>query len=358
MKFDKKLLLEDLKACLPGIETGTAVLEGADSFIFHDGKVYSYNATVSVMVNLRCNDLVSESLEGAVRADEFFTLISKLPQDEFELIPEDETKWLVRCGKMKAELALKNFDYLARLNLLDFSGEWQDITSEFLQGMKICKMQQNKTPLSGIYFNGKYMISTDSYQINRFELKKTELPIFWLSDKCCDVFLNLKDVKKIQVTDKWVHIMTENNSIFSVKPLQVTRYPYDKIQSLLNLNLDSMEVKGKFPRAMFEAIDRAITFGIELENGPAVRLTISKDNIEVSSEKSCGRYDEVVEWSDAVGDFEPITIYVDTSMLNFSLNTSAKFYINKVNGTTPRLVFATNSSVHMFSTFTGNKEGR
>ena len=356
MRFNKKVLLEDLKACLPGIETGSAVLEGADSFIFHDGKIFSYNATVSVSVPLRSDDLVSEKLEGAVRADEFFTLISKLPQDEFELTPVDDSSWNVKCGKMKAQLALKKFDYLARINLLDFSGDWQDITDEFLQGMKVCKMQQNRTPLSGIYFNGKYMISTDSYQINRFEMKKTELPVFWLSDKCCDVFLNLKRVKKIQVNSRWVHLMTEDDSIFSVKPLQISRYPYDKIQSLLNLDLDNMEVKGKFPSKLFEALDRAITFGIESDKGPVVRLNLSTDNIEVSSEKAVGRYEEVVEWVDPVGEFEPMTIYVDISMLNFSLNTTAKFYINKVNGTLPRLIFATDSSVHMFSTFVGKED--
>ena len=355
MRFNKKTLMEDLKACLPGIESGSSVLEGADSFIFHEGKVYSYNATVSVMVPLRNVDLVSEGLEGSVRADEFFTLISKLPQDEFELTSSDDSMWHIRCGKMKADLALRKFDYLARINLLSFNDEWEDISNEFLEGMKICKMMQNKTPLSGMYFNDKYIVSTDSYQINRYELKKISLPIFWLSDKCCDVLLNVRDVKKIQVTDKWVHVMSANNSIFSVKPLQVSRYPYDKISKLLDLDLDSMDVKGKYPVAVFEAIDRAVTFGIESDNGPVVRLTLSKDNIEVSSEKACGKYEEIVEWSDSVGDFDPITIFVDSSMLNFSLNTTARFYIDKVNDMLPRLVFATDSSVHMFSTFIGKE---
>lgn len=50
MVIQKKELLENLKIVSPGIETGTVVLQGADTFAFHDGFISSYNDTISVTV--------------------------------------------------------------------------------------------------------------------------------------------------------------------------------------------------------------------------------------------------------------------------------------------------------------------
>ena len=353
MKLDKKTMQENLKACLPGIETGYSILDGADSFIFHDGKIYSYNSTVAVAVPMNIPE-EAEKLEGIVSANELFKLISKLPQDEFELTANDKS-FVVKCGKMKAELAQSDFDYLTRINSLDFSGDWLDISDDIIHGMRICKMKKNKTALSGLYFNGKYIISTDGYQINRYEMKEADLPVFWLSDKCCDVLMKLKDVKRIQVTDKWVHVMTADESIFSVKPLNTERYPYEKIDKLLSIKLDDIDAQGVFPSAMFNAIDRAIMFGAESDRGSLVKLDISKDNIVVSAGKSNGSYTETVEWATATGDFDAVTIFVDDSMLTTSQNNSARFFINEVANGLPRLIFKTDKSIHMYSTFKGKE---
>lgn len=352
MRFNKKELLEDLKACLPGIDTGSAMLDGADNFIFHEGKVSSYNGTIAVTVPLRNIDNVSEDLEGAVRANDFYKLVSKLTHDEFELDASDDTKWKLTCGRMKAEVVLKDVDYKVTISALVFNDEWIEVPYDFQKGMKECKMSRNKTSLSGLYFTGNNVISTDSFQINQYRFADLDMPTFWISDRCADVFLKMHDIRRIQVTDKWVHMCQEDGSIFSVRLLTTNKYPYEKIVGLMNIDFDSVGISGTFPPELFKAVDRAITFGIMTEKGLVVKLSIGKDGINVSSNTSNGSYEETVDWDYPVGDMESIVIYVNSDIINFALNNNCKFYILQFKKRSPNLYFVSDNSAHLFATYT------
>jgi len=71
MNVKRTELLKVLKQCLPGIENGNKVLEGADLFIFNKGSVHSYNDVISVSVPVKSDGLLEEGIDGAVRAEEF-----------------------------------------------------------------------------------------------------------------------------------------------------------------------------------------------------------------------------------------------------------------------------------------------
>ena len=111
MTIQKKQLVESLKACMPGIESGSAVLQGADSFVFHDGKIFSYNDAISVTVPITQEGLLEEGIEGCVKAEEFFKVVSKFPADEIKFTVTEKGSWLLKCGKAKAEMTLLNFDF-------------------------------------------------------------------------------------------------------------------------------------------------------------------------------------------------------------------------------------------------------
>ena len=98
MTVQKKQLVESLKLAMPGIESGNVVLQGSDTFIFHNGKSFTYNDSMAVSIPIEQTGLVEEDIEGAVKADEFFKVVSKLPQDEisFEVWSSDENKTCIR----------------------------------------------------------------------------------------------------------------------------------------------------------------------------------------------------------------------------------------------------------------------
>ena len=85
------------------------------------------------------------------------------------------------------------------------------------------------------------------------------------------------------------------------------------------------------------------------------------ERIEVSSERSSGKYVERVTWEEKIdSDFEPFTVYVDAGMMEFVAQRTVEFYLLKgpvCNGKTlPRLLFVTDSSKHLLSTLDKREE--
>ena len=257
MVIQKKELLESLKACMPGIETGSAVLQGADSFVFHDGKIFTYNDSISVTVPIKNDGLLEEGLEGCVKAEEFFKIISKFPADEIKFSVTEKGTWLLKCGKAKAEMALLNFDFQTRLkNIAPEKDAWIDLSDDFVFGIGTCKMSVNKTQLSGVYFEGQDIISTDGNQMNCYTMKETELPKFWISDNSANELLKLKKLVSMQLQGTWAHFKAEDETMFSIKTLQADTYPASKLKNIIDTsNPKKATLHAKFPKDLFNAID-------------------------------------------------------------------------------------------------------
>lgn len=359
MLIQKKELIESLKLCMPGIETGSAVLQGADSFIFKDGWIYTYNDVISVMVPLNQKDLVDEKIEGCVKAEEFFKIVSKLPSDDIKFSIMEDGNWLLKCGKAKVQMTLLDFDFESRLkNIIPDEKNWIDLSDDFVSGLSCCRMSGNKSQLSGIYFSGNNIVSTDGNQMNFYTGKDVDFPDFWITDNSANELLKFKKFTSMKINGNWVHFKTEDGSVFSVKTLQAQQYPFDKIKTIIDASdPEKAELHHKFPKELFSAIDRAVSFSMEMsESSNVVRLTISKDKLEVFSERSSGKYVEKVSWDENIEkDFEPFIIYVDVSMMQFMANKTTEFYLLKGpvrNGKSlPRLLFVTESSKHLISTF-------
>ena len=363
MTIQKKELVESLKACMPGIETGTAVLQGADSFVFHNGNIFSYNDTISVNVPITSNGLLEEKIEGCVKAEEFFKIVSKFPSDEIKFSVTENGNWLLKCGKAKAEMTLLNFDYESRLkNIAPNDEAWIDLDDEFLLGIGTCKMSSNKTQVSGIYVEGNDIISTDGNQMNCYTMKKTSLPKFWISDNSANELLKLKKLVSMQLQGTWVHFKSENGTLFSIKTFQAEGFPYQQVKNIMDTsNPEKATLHAKFPKDLFSAIDRAVSFSIDISEHSAVRLTISSSKIEVSAERSSGKYSEKVAWDEAIKtEFEPFVVYVDAQMMQFVCQRTVEFYLLKGpvrNGKTlPRLLFVTDASRHLLATLDANTE--
>ena len=228
MKISRKVLLDSLKKAMPGIESGNAVLQGADAFIFHEGKIFTYNDSIAVSIPLEIDGLVDEGVEGAVHADEFYKTLSKFSADELNFSVSENGAWLIKCGKAKIEMTLMNFDFSERLKGVtpdEDEKSWVELPSDFIEGIGTCKMINNKTAMSGIYFSGKEIMSTDGFQINRYVIEKTksDLPTFWISDNSSSELLKFNNIKEIQLKDNWVHFKSEDGSIFSIKTLEASK---------------------------------------------------------------------------------------------------------------------------------------
>lgn len=352
MTISRKVILEILKKAKPGIETGNAVLQGADAFVFHDGKVFTYNDSIAVSIPLNVEGLMGEGVEGAVHADEFFKIISRFSSDELNFVMSEDGNWIIKCGRAKATMTLMDFDFNERLRGISTDEKaWVKLPDDFNEALGCCSMTANKTPMSGIYFNGNKVISTDGYRINVFNTNGDFSP-FWISDQSVNEIMKFSDFTSYQLQGNWIHFMTEKGTVFSVKTLGCDKFPKDKILTVMNVSQpNENDFSAVFPKTLMEVIDRANAFSMDISQHSAIRLVLSKKNIEVSSERSSGNYVEKVAWDEELkDDIEPTTVYVDPTMMSFVLKRSLRFYILH-NNSVPRLIFVTEKSQHLMSTF-------
>ena len=351
-------LLDVLKQCMPGVESGNITLEGADTFIFSGGNIYTYNDTISVRVPITETGLIEEPLEGAVKATEFFNIINKLQGEEIKT-SSAEGKWILKSGKAKVELNLIEFDFKARLSNVDAGDEgWADLPKDFQMGIGLCRMSCNRSSLSGVVFNGDAILSTDGWQINRCNIPNANLPLFWVNDPAASELLKLIGLKQMNLKGSWVHFKTETGAVFSVKTLQVEKWPIAKITRLLdeeNKKADG-DITGTFPKDLFGAIDRASSFSMDMDDYETVQLLLSSKGISVSSHRTAGKFKETVNWEtmpEKLLDSE-FVLNVSSTMMAHASKRSMGFYIHsteKAGKQVDRIIFTGEHSVHLLSTF-------
>ena len=359
MTVERKVFLESLKLAMPGIESGNVVLQGSDSFVFHDGKLFTYNDSIAVLVPIEQIGLVGEDIEGVVHAKELYNVVSKFTNDEITFSVNDNKTWTLKCGRAKVELTLIDFDFKTRFDGVSPTEEnWIDLPENFMEALGICKMVTNKTAIAGIYVRDDNMLSTDGYQINLCTLGK-ELPKFWISDSSVAELIKLNKLKQVQIGRTWVHFKTTEDVILSVKTLNDINYPYDKVMALMKSSTPKDDTfTATFPEGLFPAVERADSFSFDLLDQSVVRLILSNDGIEVSSERNSGKYVENIPWEAPLENpiKEPIKVFVNAGMMGSMVVHSLKFYLMNLkakNGTIiPRLLFVSPSSRHLMATFT------
>jgi hypothetical protein len=359
MDIKRVELLKALKACLPGIEHGTVILDGADLFIFHGGMVHSYNETISVSVPIKAEGLFGDTVEGAIKANELYSIVNKFTGDliSFEAVND---RWILKSGKARAELFLMSGDYTLRLeSITPDQKKWLPLPSEFIRGLGICKMNQNKSPVSGIFITKTEIISTDGYQVNYFTYEGPELksPI-WLSDNSIADLLKVGAVEFIQSAGNWVFFKTNSGVVFSLRTLQADKWPYDSMQRVINQHKkqDNSE-SGTLPDTLFSALERAAFFYLEIQDRKAVRLDFNSEGINVFAERASGNYAEFVDWPEVKADFPTVTVYVDVTAFLFMCRRSVDFYFITAPGrTNMSMVFTTENSQHIQVTYTYEPE--
>jgi hypothetical protein len=350
MKIKRKELLEALKKCMPGIEAGNAILEGADTFVFSEGWIHSYNDSISISVPIDMEDV----LEGAVRGKEFFNILSKLPENELKF-HAGEKGWTIRSGAAKIQMSLMENLLNARIQGLHLGkAKWKDLPDNFSEAMNCCKIACNRSPLSGIMVSENHMTSTDNIRLNWFEFD-VEMDPFWISDKAAGELMKFPDIKRYAASDSWIHFQADNGACFSCKRLMEGKYPIITSKKIMESHkqLDE-DLSNELPKGLFPAIERAATLSMDIGEHDAIRLTIYPDHLFCYSERSSGKYEEKLKWEEKFSDdFDPVEFHVDPSMIQYALKRSPKFFLKQITKdekTITRLIFFNDHFKHLLTT--------
>lgn len=351
MTIDKVKLLSALKQVLPGVDTGTTLINGADSFVFYNGRIYTFNDFISVSIPFE----TEKPLNGSVKAMDFFSLISKLSDKELKLA-ESDSSWLIKSGNIKVEFTVMQsamMDYIKKL--IPEEIVWNPVPADFFKFMKYCILSKNYSNLSGIFVNDTVMVSTDEMRINYFPIKSSMNP-FWISMESVKELLNMEGIEEYSITDSWVNFKNKEGVLFSCKKLNTEKYPISTVTALIEQHSKvETDVSGELPSLLPEAVNRASSLATDIDNYNAVKLEFTKGHISVSSERASGKYQEKVSWDKKPDkDFDPVTIYIDYNMINSGLSIFKKFYIkktvNKSNKEVTRFIFENESGIQLVST--------
>jgi hypothetical protein len=359
MILQRSEFLTAMKQAMPGVESGNTILQGADTFIFHDGFIHTYNDTISVSVHFPITNKAGENISAAIKAKDFYDLISRYEGDTISIVPKSDM-WIVKSENARAELTLLENNLIERIQgITNGKFKWVNILERFFEGLAICNFK-SQSQLSGVYCSDKNIISTDNLKVNHYTLDDEIVTSFWINNDAVTELLKLNNVVKYYVSDSWVHFQTEDKTIFSCKRLAQENYPYSKVIDFIESHKkEKGDISNELPNKLIDAVNRAAALSQNIESFDTVKLTFTKDNIEVFSQRPSGKYTENVPWEKPFkNDISPISIYVDYSMIQNGIKYSKSFYLKNTvvqEKVKTRVVFVSEFGIQLISTFDGGE---
>jgi hypothetical protein len=361
MIIDRKEFISVLKRAMPGIDTGNSTLEGADTFIFNDGWIHTYNDNISVSVPFSIKNKSGDNISGVLKAKEFFDLLNRYKEDSIKLIPKDDM-WIIQTEKSKAELTLLENSLLEKIqNINQAKLKWNSIPELFIEGLSICIFSSNRSSLSGIFVQNDKIVSTDEIRINIFTMDSSIEDSFWINDASASELIKLNNPKQYAISDSWIYFKTEAGDIFSCKRLSQDKYPIKQIETLMEKHTYSKtDVSNILPSTLAEAINRAASFSINIESFETVKLTFTNEGINIFSKRTSGKYNESVEWEKPLKqEINPISIFIDYAMAKNGIKSNSSFYLKTTevkDKEVTRIIFKNKHSIQLITTFNGNDE--
>jgi hypothetical protein len=361
MNINRVELLNVLKKAMPGIDKGSSTLEGADTFIFHEGWIHTFNDNISISVPFPITNKAGESISGILKAKEFYDLLNRYQDETIKLIPKNDM-WIIQNKNSTAELTLLENNLIERIQGIKPSKlKWNAVPELFIEGISICKFSSNRSSISGIFIKDTIIYSTDEIRVNKFTLDISIDNCFWINDSAASELIKLNNPKKFSISESWVHFKTEEGSVFSCKRLAQDKYPITQIETLVEKHsYEKGDVSNTLPAALLDAVNRASAFSINLESFETVKLTFTNDGIDIYSKRTSGKYTEKVEWEKPLKkEIKPISIYIDYSMIENGLKYSNSFYLKSIkvkDKDVTRIIFKNKNGIQLITTFSGGEE--
>lgn len=350
--LDKTGLLAAIKKVMPGVESGKSTIEGADTILFTPGFIHTYNGFVAVSAAFD-----TQGFEGAVIGKDFFGLLSRLGGMMVTLEVQGN-KLKVTDGRTRATMTMADPStikaYVGTLNLDQV--QFKPLPSDFADAFTICKIANNATPLAGIAVQeGEHakVMATDSVRICTYTMDGP-MESTWIEDGMAADMFKLGTPKEYGMAKPWFHAKYEDGTIYSANTKDPGQYPFGAVDANVD-KVSSAPVKlaGRLPKDIAEAAGRVAVLASAAagDNKSLVRLTFTKDALELFTSKSTGEASESIAWdSELHGDLEnPVQVWVSVEFLVEASMKSMDFKLVSA-GTFDALLFTSGSYTQMVAT--------
>jgi len=269
MKVEKEELFKALSKVQPGL-SDKAIIEQTDHFIFDQDYVRTYNDEIAISYPFKSGFCT------AVKADEFFKLISKTEDKKIDL--EIKDNFLVMSGKdlgrarmiMASEVKCPTVEIKAR--------RWFQLPKNFPEAIRFASFSADwnmlQKELTCLWIKDQYVISSDRFRATKYEMD-SKLPEFLLPATIAQKLCKYTPTYYIvEAEGAWIHFRNTEGIIFSSRVIE-GEYPYqEEVWATFTLKGDIV----KIPEGLKEAVDRAKIFtqGMVRGDSDLIQLKVDK----------------------------------------------------------------------------------
>ena len=301
MQLKRTELIAALEEVKPGLAQRDIIAQST-SFVFAGDSITTFNDEISVWKPFK------SGIEGAVRANELYSLLSKIKDEEIEIgIVENEL--IIKGKRSKAGIKLEA-EIMLPLDEVDIEHtKFTKLPDNFLKAISIasyCAAKDLSKPLlTCVYIDGEVVTASDDFRIIQvnFDAEVKSEPI--LLPASVVKFLVKYDVKRLSHSPGWIHFHANDGLIFSARVL-AGKFP--EVEQFL-------KVKGKelhFPAGVLEMLDRAGVFTADSASGDFVTVAVEDRTMTI---KGKGDYGWLEETANCKYKGEKIEFDVDPSFL-------------------------------------------
>lgn len=297
MKVKREELLQSLQFARLGLSNRGETLEQSNSYVFKDGKLVTFNDEILS----RCTSPLGD-LQAAVLAEEFLTLVEKLPDEELEV--ELKGKEMVLVGTRRSAGITAFIEIQLPFDAVPAPEKWYKLGEKTFgmlqQAARICSRDATMELTTVVHATPKLVESCDNFRLFRATIE-TGFPEEVLIPAESLLELEPWKVVSVSVGKGWVHFRTEDKT--HVVSIRCSHEKYHgNLDVLLTLGKDAETVS--LPGNLVEIVERSSVM-LDAEN-PAVQLKMEAGKLTLISRKDTGWYKETkkVKYEGKPLDFE------------------------------------------------------
>lgn len=271
MQVNRKELVEILKKLEPAIAKKD-VLSLAQSFVFRDTTICACNDEIYIQCPF------NSGLTGAVKASEFYGLLSKTSAADVELeVNENELK--IKTKSSRAGIVFDP-ELVPPLDPIKPSKDWKRLPEDFIEAVSFCQFTTvndvTKPYLSMVRVAKSRAMSSDGYRATWRKMSGE------IGDELLirsGIVLQLAEHRPIRymIDDAWVHFANASKDIFSYRMIDCE---YPDLAKHFKVSGTKVELK----EGLIEVIDKAKLFTqSEFKSDLQVVVTLKPGELQIES---------------------------------------------------------------------------
>lgn len=282
----KSDILQALTIVKPGL-SNKDVIEQASSFAFIDGKIITYNDEISI-----AHPIDGLEIEGAIKADLLYGLLSKVKSEEIELSTEgNELK--IKSGRMKAGITLQQ-EIKLPLEEIATKSKWKALPENFSKYLAFaatsCSSDMSNAKLTCVNVTEDgFLQASDNYRITNVNLR-AKMPVkTFLLPATSAILISKMNPVKISEGAGWIHFKTSEGTTISCRVFEDS---FPLVGSLLNVTGEAIT----FPDNLLSVLDRAGIFAKRdslIQESITIQITEKKLIVKATAEN--GSFEESVK---------------------------------------------------------------